>query len=470
MKKKSNSCFSGQNKTKNPKKTKKYSDSEIINISKNCDVIYKEHPEPFKTKHVGGRELIKCNTIEPVSVTTNSKRVKELTKSKTAEPIMQRTPQESDFPLRLLIRNHDSSIFIDSCISDKNYDNFSQCHVNYYLYKTMDDLYKRYFYHQPHYVLAAFDSKKYSVIFCISFNNNYNDNNDNNDNNDKNDNEMIGCIISGTDIIYFTIKSNILQKNISPSSLIKFLSVKFDGYHNFVFLKNSVREELVKFCDEFAFATSEIKVGVLFAKHKQTTGKQFRSNKDNKNIDCKDYYEFLKIMGLSEIVNGIDIFECNKPEDNWKNTHNQHDSQSFRVNWYIGSSMDDQNIRQHIGNVMLIIIFRDAPNKPDEYQSFDTNYVADMGIVNQIFIVVEKIVINNLDRYRVGVFYRNMTTFEPSIPENFLFTKENIRDVILTKLYNGMINIKTKSDVSKLYTVPRQTAFNELVSKNLIVD
>ena len=118
--------------------------------------------------------------------------------------------------------------------------------------------------------------------------------------------------------------------------------------------------------------------------------------------------------------------------------------------------MDQNQIRQYIGNTNYVIIFTD--NNID----ISIELLSSFGKVNQIFIIV--LSINDL--YYIKIIHKEMETYPPYVPYNYLFAKKDIYDYILSKIYNGSIILKTKSAISNMFLSPRQTALDQ-INKNI---
>lgn len=348
--------------------------------------------------------------------------------------------RSASMKLPQLLQNTDTNIVVDHADSANN-------SIRYQLWETTDRYYEDYVYHLHHYTLSAVDEKGLCVIFCISIEGS----------------DMKGCVISllGTELVAFK-----KPRSITESDLCEILRSTFIKYNKFVFLKNQIKKPLIDFCTEKSFLPDKMTIGMIYAKHNQQTGQSMIKN--TSGSDC--YEKYLKLMNIPEIITELDTFHDIFSDSD--ETDNMHDlfsttvkTASVGIIWRVSTMMSEEDVRQYIANVIPIIIFRDSPNAGDPYIQFDTHIVADLGIVNQIFIVVEKVIVNNKTRYRIGVFYRNMPCYEPVISEKFLFRERDIRRIILTKIYNGLINIRYNSKIAGFYLKPRLASLQELVDK-----
>lgn len=342
--------------------------------------------------------------------------------------------------LPMLIQNNHPNVFIDHT----NNSNFIGC----YLYQTNDEIYEQYFYHTKHNILCA-ENNGNTGIFCIYFM----------------DDNIKGCIISVSSTVVFNIGK---IKKFKPSLLPSFLSTIFTEYANFVFLKSPIKNELVNFCKNHSFLMDVVQIGIIYAKHTQKNGQIMLTNKhENTSLHYKN---FLKIMGAPDIFDSDfiinDVFDANGLTENiYEIFGEEKDMPNIGIMWYISTIMVKKKIRQYIANTMPIIIYRENPDPTDNYAPFNTNFVEDLGIINQLFIIVERTIVDDDNYFRLGIFYRNMPVFEPYISEKYLFSEENIRGVIITKIYNGLINIRSRSKLSGFYLKPRYLDLQKMVTK-----
>ena len=159
------------------------------------------------------------------------------------------------------------------------------------------------------------------------------------------------------------------------------------------------------------------------------------------------FNEFLKNIGFDIPVEYI--YEDTKYDDFFN---------GVKIKYYVGTYMDEESIRQHIGNLQCIIIFY------DDTETFDVNSFLEFGQMNQIFILVQAYLGS---KYRIRIFHKKMDHFKPFVPKDYLFSNENIRDFILTKLYNGLVQLRINSLISYQFTAPRESALEDIIRNSI---
>ncbi len=262
-------------------------------------------------------------------------------------------------------------------------------------------------------------------------------------------NEYHGYIISQNPTVKFTISD--CETCINANSLMKLLHSKFDSYTNFesVPISDTLINELISFDKNktYKFEPDIMHIGIIYAKSTQTDAlKMLHNRHKDVNTECR---EFLKLMAVPE-------------EYDPNNLYDDHFYVSTKIKWYLSTQMNEEDIRCHIGNVNCIIIFHEGTG------AFDIGTVSEFGKLSQIFIFVQyhkpDQTIFPENRYRIGVVHKKMKYFKPLVPGNYLFETKDVRDFILTKIYNGMINIKTNSHISHYYLYPREKELQNIIS------
>lgn len=301
---------------------------------------------------------------------------------------------------------------------------------------TNDNLYKTSFHGKEYHVYYAYKNKVLSLFIVMQYG----------------DHCIHGCIISKNPTIGFHI---LIPTDVKTKDLKKLLQHTFTSYENFNYLcGNNLKSQLFDFNKKFVFAEPKMKIGLIYAKHNQQSCQSMLENRQ-KDVSL-NYNNFTNLMEIPP------NFEENNLFDDVFN--------DVKLSWYPSVLMSNENIRMHIGNVQCIIIYKDSSNL--ESVPFNTANIKELGNVNQIFIIVEpheeheicKIVYPTEPmKYRINCFYKGMKQYEPLIPNNYLFNGSDLRNLILTKLYNGLIALREDSNLSTYFQIPRQYALNELV-------
>lgn len=304
--------------------------------------------------------------------------------------------------------------------------------------KTFSDIYNLIFY--------AYDGINVSVFIIDPYHDSY----------------IYGYIISKHPTIDFYISQTCDDK--SSKAIQNILEKSFPEYKNFVYIPRKTEsfcKNLMKFTNNprLAFSVGKIEIGLLYANHAQKSGEDMLKNRSSDvSVNYKHFLDKMNIFDFDEYILFDDLF---------------HDIQ---YKWYPAVTMSKEKIRQHVGNVLCIVVFRELPNKETKYIALDTDFIKSLGKVNRIFIVIEKVddlMVNDLfgvlqqkkNKYRVGVFYKDVNIFEPLVPNNHLFNENELREFILTKTYNGIMAIKSDSDISeKMHKFARGVELNSIIN------
>lgn len=288
-----------------------------------------------------------------------------------------------------------------------------------------DEIYDEIFYRQPHLLFSAMSNELTPALFAVAFQKR----------------KLVGCVISEKPTYVF----GITDFTTVASTIISFLKKTFDKYNNIKMLKGSIMDpvEISQLCKRHAYSIAHMHIGMLFAKQEQKFSQDILFNKyDQITEGCKEFMKLMSIPDhyLSETVYNDTYEKC-------------------KITWYSGFYMSKEEVRQYIGNVHCVIIFRDT--KVSNYKPFETSCVDYFGALNMIFLIVEK----HGSFYRISTFHKGMKPFEPIIPDGYLFHKEHIRDYILIKIYNGLVAIKEDSKMSVMHTKPKTHAIYDIIQK-----
>jgi len=174
------------------------------------------------------------------------------------------------------------------------------------------------------------------------------------------------------------------------------------------------------------------KFGLVLSKNQSTDDEIFSNEKGS----CK-WDRFLNLMGVKILLRGWEHYKGGLDIDNdTTGTHSiytnyQDNEVMFHVSTMLPSTANNtQQIdrKRHVGNDICVVVFQDGKSSysPDIIKSHFIHLV----------IVVQDI---GDDKYKVAVSTKDGVELpiEPSIPENGIIGKEQIRDFILTKLING---------------------------------
>jgi len=99
--------------------------------------------------------------------------------------------------------------------------------------------------------------------------------------------------------------------------------------------------------------------------------------------------------------------------------------------------------------------------EPGEDVQFNPIEIAKLGTVPQVFGVVQPV----KDLYRVGFFSNlNIKQFGPNTPARLLKAEE-MKDLVLTKLHNGLVMCNACPPMNRLFYVPRKETIDSIIAK-----
>jgi len=161
-------------------------------------------------------------------------------------------------------------------------------------------------------------------------------------------------------------------------------------------------------------------------------------------------------------TNFLDIMSISYP-NNIDNIFDDYYGQA-QIKWFNAAEMDDDSIRQHIGNVNFVIIY-DNGKGPLEIEKLTV-----FGKMVQFFLIVKKakesqISVNHGPKYRLGFVRKTLNPVSPMIPVNHLFDEHTLRDFILTKAYNCYVQMKYDSELSVFHSRPATVELNTIAQK-----
>ena len=320
-----------------------------------------------------------------------------------------------------------------------------------------DIIYEKLFYKKKYYVYCAYEHPKINNLASSDFIIKDMDNNKAKTFGffiviQHNESTVYCCLINKKYTRLFNITSTI--NNISLSKLTNVLSKIFILYTNFKYVKftQDLENDLMTFNTKFPFTNYKLNIAIIYAKHNQVDGLEMLSNRTKDT--CDDYKEFLSLMNISDEFDNNTLF----------NDIFAH----CKIKWYTSTSMISEEIRSYIGNVNLVVIFREHINGK-MHQPFNVYSTNKLGNMNLFFILVEKYKLtkNNVMTYSISIFTKNGNDGQIKLQDKSIVEDNNLKNFIIIKMYNGMIAIKEKSIISRFFLYPRQLYLNDLAKKVL---
>jgi len=91
---------------------------------------------------------------------------------------------------------------------------------------------------------------------------------------------------------------------------------------------------------------------------------------------------------------------------------------------------------------------------------FDPTAASLLGTVPQIFAIIQPVG----DKYRIGFFANiNIKPFDPPLPMQEMYDPQFTKDLVLTKLYNGLVQANYCPPMNRLFYVPRKETIESIV-------
>eukprot|EP01125_Pyxidicula_operculata_P011126 TRINITY_DN3632_c0_g1_i2.p1 TRINITY_DN3632_c0_g1~~TRINITY_DN3632_c0_g1_i2.p1 ORF type:complete len:992 (-),score=211.91 TRINITY_DN3632_c0_g1_i2:80-3025(-) len=144
----------------------------------------------------------------------------------------------------------------------------------------------------------------------------------------------------------------------------------------------------------------------------------------------------------------------------WNGPKTNDDDPNSRIDviYHVAPLLNAEGHRRLIGNDIGIIIFLERGAPP-----FDPSKLGMLGTVPQVFVVVQPY--HNM--YKIASFSNiNIKSHHPFPPKQPLFFNQ-MKNFILTKLYNGIVMCNYCPPISRLFYFPRNETLESIISKFL---
>lgn len=135
---------------------------------------------------------------------------------------------------------------------------------------------------------------------------------------------------------------------------------------------------------------------------------------------------------------------------------------TIAVTLHIATLLRSHFQRQFIGNSIPIVIFRELKQKK-EFQPLAIHKMKTLGLFPQFFIVVEP---HGLNQYKLSFFKKKTLKFFFPLVHNIIIDKSQLREVLYTKIYNGLFATMTCAPLDlMLQTTPRNVTIQGLAKE-----
>eukprot|EP01125_Pyxidicula_operculata_P013297 TRINITY_DN4399_c0_g1_i3.p1 TRINITY_DN4399_c0_g1~~TRINITY_DN4399_c0_g1_i3.p1 ORF type:complete len:594 (+),score=63.47 TRINITY_DN4399_c0_g1_i3:20-1801(+) len=183
----------------------------------------------------------------------------------------------------------------------------------------------------------------------------------------------------------------------------------------------------------------EMTISVIYCKPDQVNPHDMLKNEETSPA----YRSFLRLLGVPR-----DYEPYNSNHSFWR---------GIDVQWYIADKLNEEEQRRFIGNSLVVMIFKESGQ-------INASMFHSMGSVNQFFLGVQHIEGN----FKLGFLRRNhLGTFGPEVQSNSIFDMVSLKDFILTKIHNSLVEIRRSPPLSRMYETPRHQTLMEVAKKLL---
>jgi len=197
-----------------------------------------------------------------------------------------------------------------------------------------------------------------------------------------------------------------------------------------------------------------MKIGVICCRKGQTSPQDMFQNGLEGGPPVDDqFWIFLKHMGHE-----VDL------SDNWTGyTGDMKGGKTYYTKWkqieviyHVAPIMNKEGHRRLIGNDIAVIFFLEEGDNT----LFDPSQISLLGTVPQIFAVIQPVG----QLYRLAFFSNiNIKKFNPDVPTKLL-DLETTKQMVLTKMHNGLVMANYCPPMNRLFYVPRQAALDQIAT------
>lgn len=218
-------------------------------------------------------------------------------------------------------------------------------------------------------------------------------------------------------------------------------------------------DEFVKIEEKHSQRRNAMKIGVVYCKPGQKTAQEMFSN-----VDCSPAFNnFVDTMGTSfELTN-----EWTKYRGDMRTPaticYFEWQTQALgiiEVVYHIAPRLTAEEHRRLLGNDIVILLFLEE-DSPSQQTQLSVEQLETFGEVPQVYLVIQPV----KRKFRIcSITRRTITPFLPPVPRNPL-TFQEVREWLLTKVYNGLCTTNYCPPMNRLFSVPRKAAIETVIEK-----
>lgn len=169
----------------------------------------------------------------------------------------------------------------------------------------------------------------------------------------------------------------------------------------------------------------------------------------------QQFWKFVKLLGRKINISGWTKYrgDMRPPDiayyDDWK---------GIEIIYHVAPLLTEEETRRLIANDIAYIIFLE-----EGLDEFDPSHVGEFGDVPHLFVIVQPV----KDKYRIAFFTKkSIIPHHPYTPQELLEPYQT-KDIVLTKLHNGLVMTNYCPPMSWLFYKPRQETLLNITSKYL---
>eukprot|EP01125_Pyxidicula_operculata_P020954 TRINITY_DN788_c0_g1_i1.p1 TRINITY_DN788_c0_g1~~TRINITY_DN788_c0_g1_i1.p1 ORF type:complete len:1170 (-),score=280.30 TRINITY_DN788_c0_g1_i1:213-3722(-) len=212
--------------------------------------------------------------------------------------------------------------------------------------------------------------------------------------------------------------------------------------------------ELSEFEAKYPQKREAIKLGVIYCKPGQLHPKEMFTNNEE---SCSSYFwDFMNSMGGKIELSTWKKYRGDMGTEEGQ-TYYYHWNEEVEVIYHVAPIMGVEGHRRLIGNDVAVIFFQDEGE-------FDPTFVDELGTVPQIYAVVQPYG-EKKDTYHMAFMSKlNIKPFGPDAPFTAL-SPRIAKELLLTKLYNGLTMTTFCPPLNRLFYVPRGEVLESMATR-----
>eukprot|EP01126_Amoeba_proteus_P045443 TRINITY_DN5089_c0_g2_i10.p1 TRINITY_DN5089_c0_g2~~TRINITY_DN5089_c0_g2_i10.p1 ORF type:complete len:506 (+),score=104.90 TRINITY_DN5089_c0_g2_i10:152-1669(+) len=213
-------------------------------------------------------------------------------------------------------------------------------------------------------------------------------------------------------------------------------------------------EAFINFEPKHSQLRTTMKIGIIYVRKGQQEPQEWFGNGQGGDALTSEFWQFVNVLGQEIDLSGWKGYRGDmgqRGKTYYKNWNNR-----VECVYHLSCLMNPEEQRRLIGNDIAMILFMEEGNF-----SFNPATVLGLGSVPQIFVVVQPAE-NSL--WRMGSF-RNCTiqSYNPPSSSHPL-PLDDLVELILTKLYNGLVMTNYCPPLNRLFSVPRGATLEAILS------